>query len=52
MWDAYSGQLRCSYLGYDDADEVEAAISLTFNSDGTKVFGGYKKTIKIFDTPV
>lgn len=50
MWDAYSGELRCTYSGYDHVDEVEPAITLAFNDDGTKVLGGYKKSIKIFDT--
>lgn len=50
MWDAFTGELRCSYRGYDDVDEVEAAISIAFSNDGQKVVGGYKKNIKIFDT--
>ena len=28
LWDAVSGQLRCSYRGYDDADEPTPAFSL------------------------
>lgn len=50
MWDAFDGGLRASYLGYDDADEVQAAIVVKFSDDGEKIFGGYKKSIKIFDT--
>lgn len=50
MWDAFDGSLRASYLGYDDADEVQAAIVVKFSDDGEKVIGGYKKSIKIFDT--
>lgn len=50
LWDAYTGQYRCSYTGYDDVDEIETAIALAFNEYGTKVYGGYKKSIKIFDT--
>lgn len=52
MWDAFSGELRCSYRGYDDVDEVESAISIVFSNDAQKVIGGFKKTIKIFDTNV
>uniref|UniRef100_A0A1I8NMM6 WD repeat-containing protein 79 n=1 Tax=Stomoxys calcitrans TaxID=35570 RepID=A0A1I8NMM6_STOCA len=52
MWDAFTGELRCSYRGYDDVDEVEAAISIAFSNDGQKVVGGYKKNIKIFDTNI
>nr|XP_016941349.1 telomerase Cajal body protein 1 homolog isoform X1 [Drosophila suzukii] len=50
MWDAFDGSLRCSYSGYDAADEVMAAISLAFSYDGQKVYAGYKRCIKIFDT--
>uniref|UniRef100_A0A1A9W2K6 WD repeat-containing protein 79 n=1 Tax=Glossina brevipalpis TaxID=37001 RepID=A0A1A9W2K6_9MUSC len=50
MWDAFTGELRCTYRGYDNVDEIEAAISLLFSNDGQKVIGGYKKSIKIFDT--
>ncbi|KAH8404341.1 hypothetical protein KR222_002880, partial [Zaprionus bogoriensis] len=50
MWDAFDGQLRCSYRGYDAVDEVVAAISLAFSHDGQKIYGGYKRSIKIFST--
>lgn len=52
MWDAFTGRLRCTYRGYDAVDEVEAALSLTFSGCGLKIFAGYKKDIKIFDTVV
>ncbi|XP_011294417.2 telomerase Cajal body protein 1 homolog isoform X1 [Musca domestica] len=52
MWDAFTGELRCSYRGYDDVDEVESAIAVAFSNDGQKIVGGYKKNIKIFDTNV
>ncbi|KAH8281517.1 hypothetical protein KR054_001208 [Drosophila jambulina] len=50
MWDAFDGTLRCSYSGYDAVDEVMAAISLAFSADGQRIFAGYKRCIKIFDT--
>ncbi|KAH8381115.1 hypothetical protein KR200_002232 [Drosophila serrata] len=50
MWDAFDGTLRCSYSGYDAVDEVMAAISLGFSADGQRIFAGYKRCIKIFDT--
>ncbi|XP_030245102.1 telomerase Cajal body protein 1 homolog [Drosophila navojoa] len=50
MWDAFDGRLRCSYSGYDEVDEVVAAISLQFANDGQKIYAGYKRCIKIFDT--
>ena len=50
MWDAFTGNLRCSYRGYNSVDELEAAISVTFSADGQNVFCGYKKNVKIFST--
>lgn len=52
MWDAFNGELRCSYRGYNAVDEVETALSVMFSSAGDHVIGGYKKTIKIFQTNV
>ena len=37
LWDAVTGELRCSYLGYDDKDEVTAAFSVAFSADGSQV---------------
>lgn len=50
LWDAFSGELRCSYRGYNNVDELEAAISVTFSADGQNIFCGYKKNVKIFST--
>lgn len=50
LWDAFTGTLRCSYRGYNTADELEAAISVTFSADGQNIFCGYKKNVKIFST--
>ncbi|ALC38186.1 WDR79 [Drosophila busckii] len=50
MWDAFNGSLRGSFAGYDEVDEVAAAISLAFSNDGQQIFAGYKRCIKIFDT--
>lgn len=50
MWSAIDGTLKCSYRGYDNVDELESAISLTFSYDGSKIYGGYRKSIKIFTT--
>lgn len=52
LWDAYYGDLRCSYRGYDAVDEVESALSVTFSNSGADVIGGYKKNLKVFKTDV
>ncbi|XP_053659122.1 telomerase Cajal body protein 1 homolog [Anopheles marshallii] len=51
LWDAFTGNLRCSYKGYDQYDEVEAALCVAFAPlDGATIYGGYKKSIKSFDS--
>ncbi|XP_078437371.1 transducin/WD40 repeat-like superfamily protein isoform X1 [Wolffia australiana] len=49
LWDAFSGQLRATYRAYDAMDEITAALSVSFNTFGTKIFAGYNKCIRIFD---
>lgn len=48
--DAFDGTIRCSYRGYDAVDEVESALSLCYSTDGSRIYAGYRKTIKIFNT--
>lgn len=52
MWDAYKGNLISSYRGYNAVDEVEAAISCCFSSDGIDVIGGYRNSVKVFKTEI
>nr|XP_010908444.1 telomerase Cajal body protein 1 isoform X1 [Elaeis guineensis] len=49
LWDAISGQLRCTYRAYDAMDEITAALSISFNAAGTKLFAGYNKALRVFD---
>ncbi|XP_062017038.1 uncharacterized protein LOC133733438 isoform X1 [Rosa rugosa] len=49
LWDASSGQLRCTYRAYDAVDEITAAFSIAFNPSGTKIFAGYNKLVRVFD---
>ncbi|CAH1098569.1 unnamed protein product [Psylliodes chrysocephalus] len=50
LWDAFSGDLRCTYRGYNNQDEIEPAISCVFSADGQNIFCGYKKNVKLFST--
>ncbi|KAL2643010.1 hypothetical protein R1flu_010597 [Riccia fluitans] len=50
LWDATTGTLRCTYRAYDQMDEITAAYSIAFSIDGSKLFCGYNKTIRVFDT--
>ena len=52
MFDAFIGSHKCSFRGYDQVDEIEAALSVTFSADGQKIIAGYKKSLKIFDTNI
>ncbi|KAJ6841435.1 putative telomerase Cajal body protein 1 [Iris pallida] len=49
LWDAISGQLRCTYRAYDAMDEIAAALSVSFNTPGDKIFAGYNKSLRVFD---
>jgi len=50
LYDAVSGQLRCSYRPFNNLDEMEAAYSINFSPDGCKIFaGGRNSVIYFFD---
>ncbi|XP_044735503.1 telomerase Cajal body protein 1 homolog [Chrysoperla carnea] len=49
LWDAFTGQLRCTYRGYDLVDEVEAALSVNFSTDGQQIYCGYRKALRTFN---
>ncbi|XP_053608230.1 telomerase Cajal body protein 1 homolog [Plodia interpunctella] len=49
MWDAFDGSLRCSYRGFNAVDEMEPALSITFNREGSRIIAGYKKVLRTFD---
>lgn len=46
LWDAVSGQIRCSYLGYNHYDELDSAYSLAFNMEGDKLYCGANKVVR------
>lgn len=49
LWDACTGSLRCVYRAYDAADEITAAYSLAFDRQGSRIWAGYNKCIRVFD---
>jgi WD40 repeat protein len=49
LWDAYTGALRASYLGYDNYDALTAAVSLAFSPRGRIMIGGYERMVRVFD---
>ncbi|CAK9293669.1 unnamed protein product [Gordionus sp. m RMFG-2023] len=50
LWDANTGSLLNTYKAYSQNEELLTCCSLAFNSYGTKLFAGYNKHIRIFDT--
>ncbi|XP_061192966.1 telomerase Cajal body protein 1-like [Saccostrea echinata] len=49
-WDANTGQLVSSYRAYNQMDELSAAYSLCYSLDGRKIYCGFNKMIRVFDT--
>ncbi|XP_073403155.1 telomerase Cajal body protein 1 [Dendrobates tinctorius] len=50
VWDAFTGDLRASYRAYNHLDELSAAHSLCFSPDGSLLFCGFDKMVRVFDT--
>ncbi|XP_043946111.1 telomerase Cajal body protein 1 [Protopterus annectens] len=50
IWDAFYGDLRASFRPYNHLDELTAAHSLCFSPDGSKLFCGSDKMVRVFDT--
>jgi telomerase Cajal body protein 1 len=49
LYDAFTGQIRCSYKGYNHLDELVNSYCISFNTECSKIYCGYDKYIKIFD---
>ncbi|XP_062566366.1 telomerase Cajal body protein 1-like [Saccostrea cucullata] len=49
-WDANTGELISSYRAYNQMDELSAAYSLCYSLDGRKIYCGFNKMIRVFDT--
>lgn len=50
IWDAFTGELRASFRAYNHLDELTAAHSLCFSPDGSQLFCGFNRTVRIFST--
>ncbi|KAM8972619.1 telomerase Cajal body protein 1 [Pelodytes ibericus] len=50
MWDAFLGNLKGSYRPYNHLDELTAAHSLCFTPDGSQLFSGFDKMVRVFET--
>ncbi|XP_062240357.1 telomerase Cajal body protein 1 isoform X1 [Platichthys flesus] len=50
IWDAFHGDVRASFRPYNHLDELTAAHSLCFTPDGTQLYCGFDKTVRVFYT--
>ncbi|XP_038050304.1 telomerase Cajal body protein 1-like [Patiria miniata] len=50
LWDAFTGELRCTFKPHNHLDELATAHSLAFSADGSKLYCGFNKMIRVFDT--
>ncbi|XP_068612245.1 telomerase Cajal body protein 1 [Brachionichthys hirsutus] len=50
VWDAFYGDVRATFRPYNHLDELTAAHSLCFSPDGTQLYCGFDKTVRVFYT--
>uniref|UniRef100_A0A6Q2XDV9 Telomerase Cajal body protein 1 n=1 Tax=Esox lucius TaxID=8010 RepID=A0A6Q2XDV9_ESOLU len=50
IWDAFYGDLRASFRPYNHLDELTAAHSLCFSPDGSQLYCGFDKCVRVFYT--
>ncbi|KAM9426263.1 telomerase Cajal body protein 1 isoform 1-T2 [Pholidichthys leucotaenia] len=50
VWDAFYGEVRASFRPYNHLDELTAAHSLCFSPDGTQLYCGFDKMVRVFYT--
>ncbi len=46
LWDTSSCQIRASYSGFDQYDELDSACSFVFNLTGDKIYSGTNRVIR------
>jgi WD40 repeat protein len=52
LWDAFTGQVRCSYVLESHTGQICGPYSVAFNSNGSKIYCGQKDCIYVFDVAV
>ncbi|XP_054608490.1 telomerase Cajal body protein 1 [Dunckerocampus dactyliophorus] len=50
IWDAFYGEVRASFRPYNHLDELTAAHSLCFTPDGSQLYCGFDKAVRVFYT--
>lgn len=49
LYDAGTNELRASYNSINRLDELDSALSVCFNNDGSKLYAGADKVVRCFD---
>ncbi|CAH8444916.1 unnamed protein product [Schistosoma turkestanicum] len=49
LWDAFSGLIRATYTPINHLGEVASASSLSFSSNGQRLYAGFHRYIQVFD---
>ena len=52
LWDAFTGDLRCSYIAHDQNDDPTSANCCRFSPNGELIYAGYLNAIRVFRTDV
>lgn len=50
LYDAFTGQLRCSYSSYNHLDVLVSPLSIAFGHNGARIHCGFDRCIRTFDT--
>ena len=50
LYDALYGSVRASYRAHDHLDEDVSALCAAFSPDGGRIFAGYDRCVRVFDT--
>ncbi|CAH8480739.1 unnamed protein product [Heterobilharzia americana] len=49
LWDAFSGIVRANYIPVNHLGEVVSASSISFSSNGLRLYAGFHRYIQVFD---
>ncbi|XP_018648087.1 hypothetical protein Smp_140830 [Schistosoma mansoni] len=49
LWDAFTGVIRATYIPINHLGEVVSASSLSFSSNGQRLYAGFHRYIQVFD---
>jgi hypothetical protein len=50
LWDAFDLQKRASYSPHNQLDELVSPHSLCFSLDGQRLYCGFNKCVRVFET--